>query len=146
MHGADGIIRPIFRCTHPSCEHFVKKVTDVECSECPLKILTSMRPPDYTENEISLRSFDQPSISEDGTIRYPKTGWEPPKIPEGYKRGEDDWTFVPLFQICPDRVLVNQVAPCGCIKINAMCNNDKSEHFQKVVDADKCGACLVRRK
>lgn len=145
-HGADGVIRPIVRCNHPSSQYYVKKVDDKICAECPLKILTSMRPVNYTEFRPTFRSFDQPKIYEDGTIEYPKTGWEPPKTPEGYRKGKDDWTFIPLFQICLDRVLVNTVAPCGCIKVHAMCDNEKSEHYEKQVDPDKCSACPVRRQ
>lgn len=150
-HNTDGSLRPLHRCNHPSSAMYVKEVTPADCAECPFRIATKLRPPEYRETHLTIRNFGQPKLLEDGSLVYPRQGWEPPSTPAGYKpkstdpRSDDAWVFLPMLKHCVDRQMVNTVKPCGCINVILMCESPTSEHRGKLVDMHKCDACPVAR-
>lgn len=150
-HNKDGSMTPLARCTHQACSKFNTNLQAEDCAECPLRVFTKrVRPPGYAEMQINAREFGEPKIVK-GMLIYPKTGWEPPKLPEGYRRLDDDlksegaWSFVPIWPECVDREMANTVQPCGCVQINAMCASKESEREGRRVKVDQCHACPVRR-
>ena len=86
-----------------------------------------------------------PEIQEDGTIVYPKIGWEPPPVPPGYKRKSDDlgsedaWTLVRIQPLCRFCKLVQvKRGNCGCLRVVPTCTyRGKSEN----IDVDRCESC-----
>lgn len=86
-----------------------------------------------------------PEIRDDGTIIYPKIGWEPPPVPPGYKRKSDDlsrddaWTLVRIEPLCTFCKLVQtRRKNCGCLRVVPTCTyRGKSEN----IDFDRCDSC-----
>jgi hypothetical protein len=111
--------------------------------------------PDLVAIELTLppddgvkRSFQRPIFESDGTLRYPKHegDWEPPPVPNGYVRDEDDaWRFLPLWLPC---ALRHQSAylndNCGCIVIIMRCNNQSVKYYGNRISADACKNCKLR--
>lgn len=147
----DGGTGHLARCTHQSSSHFAQELAAEDCATCPVRVFTRLRPPGYCDLPVINRDFGEPKVMPNGTLVYPKNGWEPPKVPEGYRRKSDDlksedaWTFVPEWPPCIDREMANTVLSCGCIKINAMCASSDSPSHGKQVTVDNCRQCLVRR-
>jgi hypothetical protein len=139
------------RCTHQSCTSFGKTVSTETCAQCPLRINTDIRPQGYTEKPVSQRDFEQPIIDSKGCIIYPQTGWEPPVVPAGYKRLDENirspgaWIFVPDWPTCQDREMANTVRPCGCVQIHAMCMSNASDKKGLELAPTDCVNCPVRR-
>jgi hypothetical protein len=69
----------------------------------------------------------RPRILSDGTITYPKKGWEPPPVPEGYRRkgsnlrSSDAWVFIPVLQECPRRSFHITYTICGAARLSYRC-------------------------
>ena len=69
----------------------------------------------------------KPRIFENGTIAYPKRGWEPPPVPAGYRRKVDDlrssdaWIFLPDLSPCKNRSKVIKYSACGAANIQYQC-------------------------
>lgn len=149
--GRDGSKKTIQRCAHQASSHFTQDVTAEDCSSCPLRMFTKLRLIDYTALQINGREFGEPKLMEDGSLVYPRTGWEPPRVPEGYNRKSDDpksddaWVFLPEWPPCVDREMANTVLPCGCIKMNAICASLVSGKHGSRVSVDLCRQCPVRR-
>lgn len=146
----EGEKTPISRCAHSGCDKFAKDVTPADCAGCILRVAGRLPVPAYILHD-STRDFQQPTLLEDGSIAYPKTGWEPPKCPDGYKpkstdpKSADAWVFTPLSPPCADRHQYNGTLPCGCIKVTQVCVSRDSGHFGKAVDPEVCQTCPVRR-
>jgi hypothetical protein len=125
---------------------YKKNVAEHECSSCVLRQpLLSLkpckkRPPEDPE-------FSQPSYGEAGEICYDKAS-KVPKSPEGYQRREEsNYTFDPIWPLCPYRLFNNDLAPDGELKINAYCaalgQKVSLENCQKcVVDVETMGGSL----
>lgn len=152
MMASDGSTTVKTECFHISCESLGKEVTPTICAQCPLRVTqTFLKPPGYKEIQVNERDFGQPKIMEDGSLVYPRTGFEPPVVPEGYYRKSDNirddgaWTFIPLWPPCGDRSTANTVRSCGCVQINAMCGSKDSQHHGQRVVLTECLACPVRR-
>jgi len=95
--------------------------------------------------EQNMSGYIRPRVHKDGTIVYPKKGWEPPPVPDGYERkttnlkSPDAWTFLPKFANCEHRVPVEGKAQsCGCMAMILHCNRTG-----KLVEIDgaACPAC-----
>ena len=146
----DGSTGEVHRCAHVACESLGRDVTDEVCDACPLRIETDIRPPGYRERMVGSRDFQEPKVLPDGTMIYPKTGWEPPLCPEGYKRknedprSEDAWVFVPVWPECSARKTVNTIQNCGCVKINSLCTSPESDKNGQLVVLSMCQECPVR--
>lgn len=63
----------------------------------------------------------------DGTLVYPKQGWEPPPVPAGYRRKSNDlhspdaWAFEPVLPACNLRTREISFTPCGAAKVVYFC-------------------------
>ena len=143
-----GSVGETHRCTHQSCASFTQAVTPEICSQCPLRQEINVA---ATELQITERDFQQPIIDSKGLIIYPRTGYEPPVVPLGYKRLDDNirspgaWMFVPQWPDCKDRTMANTVRPCGCLQINALCVSDDSGKKGENISPKDCVNCPVRR-
>lgn len=69
----------------------------------------------------------RPRVFEDGTIVYPKRGWEPPPVPEGYRRktgdlrSPDAWVFLPVLDACTHRTKKINYSACGAAQVTYHC-------------------------
>lgn len=79
-------------------------------------------------------------------ILAPKVGWEPPPVPVGYKRKNDDltndeaWEFIPT-RFCLHVKLIETWKPnCGCKRYETVCRLDDSPLTER-----KCQQCLHRK-
>lgn len=94
--------------------------------------------------EIDVSQLNRPRIYSDGTVVYPKRGWEPPPVPEGYVRKTknlrslDAWKFVPKFKLCSHRVFKEGEKSCGCVTMLLHCN--RSGELVKINEA-QCQDC-----
>lgn len=153
MLARDGSSETQHRCTHRANMLFGTAVCPDDCAGCPLRMFTKeIRPDDFHESPADeSRDFGQPVKLQNGTLIYPKTGWEPPSAPEGYARVSDDpkspeaWIFVPLWPDCQDREMTNTVKSCGCLKITAMCASSVAATYGQKIDVAACKACPHRR-
>lgn len=152
----DGSRGEKMRCAHLVCESYAKNVTAEICASCPLRVPIPVIPPNYKEQQVTARDFQQPKAMPDGSLVYEKTGLglDPPICPGGYKRKSEDfstndaWVFVPLWPECRDRQQVNTVSPCGCISVHPFCTsaaigNDKNN---RLVVLNDCEGCPAARK
>lgn len=69
----------------------------------------------------------KPRVSADGTIAYPKRGWEPPPVPDGYRRksnhlaSPDAWIMVPVLPTCKHRTQQIEHTPCNAARMTYHC-------------------------
>jgi hypothetical protein len=126
-------------------------VTPDHCKACVLRV-PKKEHADKTANRPTIRDFQEPKLMDDGSLVYPRTGWEPPKVPEGYRRKSDDirssdaWVFIPEWPGCVDRVMSNTVSACGCVHINAFCGSKTAENKGKQINVNACVGCPHRRE
>lgn len=86
----------------------------------------------------------RPRILKDGTITYPKKGWEPPPVPDGYQRkgsnlqSSDAWVFVPVLQECPHRSFHVAYTVCGAAKLTYQCA------LHGDVNSIECHSCMEK--
>lgn len=151
LYNKDGSKGEIHRCAHLSCSQHGQDVSPENCAECPLRIEQDFRSISNNERMVARRDFQQPKILRDGTMIYPKTGWEPPKCPDGYEpksanpRDPNAWVFIPKWPKCLDRKMINTVENCGCIQINSLCTSKDSEFNGQLVVLKMCEDCPVKR-
>lgn len=76
-----------------------------------------------------MAKYARPRIFPDGTIVYPRLGWEPPPAIPGYirkgnnPRSSDAWTFIPIWNKCPHRIeKVKKRENCQCLMIYHVCD------------------------
>lgn len=83
----------------------------------------------------------RPRVFSDGTIIFPKRGWEPPPEPAGYQRkvanlrSPDAWVFLPVMEACGHRTNNITYSACGAAKLAYRCD------LFGVVLPPQCGAC-----
>jgi len=86
----------------------------------------------------------RPRIFADGTLVYPKRGWEPPPVPAGYRRkvsnlrSPDAWIFLPVLEACEHREKSITYAACGAAQIKYHC----ALHGQ--VQPPQCQSCTEK--
>lgn len=86
----------------------------------------------------------RPHKASDGTISYPKRGWEPPPIPDGYQRkstnlkSSDAWIFIPILPPCQHRTVVVETGHCGAQAYKYSCRD------VRLYDLSRCGRCDAR--
>jgi len=91
------------------------------------------------------RSFGRARIMSDGSVIYPKKGWEPPPPLEGYDRDPGNaWRFLPLWPACKHRSQIIGVKPCGALRIVARCMCSSCPLFKSEVKLADCSACQLR--
>lgn len=77
-----------------------------------------------------------------GELVYPKRGWEPPPVPEGYRRKSDDlrttdaWVMVPVLPECTKRSEQVTYSRCGAAVYSYLCTLRGAK-----VTAKQCLAC-----
>jgi hypothetical protein len=94
-------------------------------------------------------TYTQPHRLDDGTLIYPRRGWEPPPPIEGYRRksnnprSADAWIFVPCWSDCKFR-RSEQVKKegCRCVTFFHTCTNDLVG-VGRVVTTSICAHCKV---
>ena len=143
----NGCIDVTMACNHPGAVTYGRPVDYATCRGCPLR---TQKPPSRPDSSVPIpakRDFKQPTIQPDGRLVYEKTGWEPPVCPDGYNRDPDNmWAFIPVWMPCADRDFENNVRPCGCITVNAVCHSETSGRKDKKVASITCQSCPVRRE
>lgn len=83
----------------------------------------------------------------DGSVVYPKKGFEPPPPIDGYERDPgNEWRFKPLWPACKARTQVIGHKPCGAIHIVTRCMCTACPLFKGVVSLGDCEGCSVREE
>ncbi len=83
----------------------------------------------------------RPHRMTDGTLVYIKRGWEPPAIPDGYKRKSNDfkspdaWVMIPILVPCSTRTFMEEKGSCGAVKIMYHCDG------KRIRDLTTCHWC-----
>lgn len=83
----------------------------------------------------------KPRIMTDGTICFPKRGFEPPPVPAGYRRksnnlrNPDAWIMLPILKPCEHRTTSIEYGECGSCTIIYFCKGDR------LYDLSKCIKC-----
>ena len=69
----------------------------------------------------------RPRETSDGELVYPKRGWEPPPVPDGYRRKSPDlrtsdaWVMIPILPECNVREPRIEYANCGAARYSYFC-------------------------
>ena len=142
--GRDGSTVIIHRCAHIDCERFTSTVAESDCASCVMRVPSNHAPACVVFD--GKKDFAEPTLNSDGSITYPKTGWEPPRCPQGFERTDDPWTFKPLWAPCADRQLHARKLSCGCIELDGICDSKESAKAGQLVVLGDCEACPVRRE
>ena len=88
--------------------------------------------------------MSRPHRMTDGTLVYIKKGWEPPAVPEGYRRksnnfkNSDAWVLIPVLPPCETRITTEEKGSCGAIKIMYHCQG------KRIHDLTTCHRCEER--
>lgn len=89
--------------------------------------------------------FGRARVQADGSILYPKRGWEPPPPMEGFERNPTNpWHFLPKWPECQSRQQVLMQKPCGAIDVKMICKNQEAEAFHTDVTVQTCEGCPHR--
>lgn len=143
MHGRDGSMAIIHRCAHVDAERFTSTVTESDCAACVMRVPSNHTLPAMKFDGV--KDFAEPTLNADGSITYPRTGWEPPRCPKGFERTDDPWTFRPLWAPCADRQLIGRKLSCGCIELDGVCGSKEGAKAGQLVVLTDCEACPVRQ-
>lgn len=91
-------------------------------------------------------SFSRARMLSDGSIVYPKKGFEPPPPIEGYERDPGDpWHFKPIWPDCKARIQTLYLKKCGATGILSVCANQECPKFQKQLTLTDCQGCPFRQ-
>jgi hypothetical protein len=92
------------------------------------------------------KTFARGRFMPDGSLVYPKKGWEPPPEVEGYQRDPGNaWRFLPLWPPCQTRARMLKMKKCGAYNVVMACTNGQCEHNQNVVTLQICQNCPLRQ-
>lgn len=93
-------------------------------------------------------SYIRPRKLDDGTVIYPKRGWEPPPLIPGYvrksnnPRSADAWIFIPTWNFCEYRKeFIVQRENCRCETLIHRCQHKTQKDLK--VDAVVCETCKI---
>lgn len=93
------------------------------------------------------RSFGKGRFMPDGSIVYPKKGWEPPPDIEGYRRDPGNaWVFLPLWPACADRTRTAYMKKCGAYCVIMTCESQECPAKGQQVTFNQCRDCPFRRE
>lgn len=91
--------------------------------------------------------YQRPHILDSGILIYPKRGWEPPPLVEGYRRKSDDpknsdaWILLPVWKDCPFRKQIQiKKEGCRCITFYHICVHDNIGYGTKA-NLNLCSSC-----
>lgn len=140
--GRDGTSTTVCRCAHVDCERFTQLVTESDCAGCVMRVPSNKMPACVVHE--GPKDFAEPHY-EIGLLVYPRTGWEPPRVPYGFERTDDPWVFRPLWATCADRQFNARKLSCGCIELDGVCASKQSGREGQLVVLQVCEACPVRR-
>jgi hypothetical protein len=91
--------------------------------------------------------YTKPHVLDDGTLVYPKRGWEPPPLIEGYCRksnnpkNSDAWILIPIWTTCIFRKQIQvRKEGCRCVTIYHVCTNENIG-CETVVNLNLCSKC-----
>lgn len=97
--------------------------------------------------KIAASTFGRARRLPDGSLLFKKKGWEPPPVPEGFKRDpKNAWHFVPTFPLCEFRIQTHRMKPCGAIDMITVCNCPDCPLRQNTVVESQCNACTFRKE
>jgi len=89
--------------------------------------------------------YIRPRRMPDGSLVYPKRGWEPPPSIMGYHRKSNDpktvdaWVFIPDFDFCEYRIEEEiKREGCGCITYTYVCGCP-----QETRTSTACKTCIL---
>jgi hypothetical protein len=142
MKESCGCVRVIPTCTYNGKSAVIMEET---CKKCPHN--TTIEKPTI-DGDITMQeqqTHARPRLLNDGTIAYPKRGWEPPAIPAGYERKSNDlrsadaWIFIPIIKPCKHRQRHLTFSPCGNAKIVWVCGPTG-----RCVETTRCSTCEDR--
>lgn len=140
----DGSKSLIHRCAHVDCERHGKDVDEAACQGCVMRVPSNHTAPCAVFG--GKKDFAEPKLNPDGTLTYPKTGWEPPRVPYGFERSiEDAWTMIPKWPPCALRQMIGRKLSCGCVEFNSVCGSQESRKPGQLVVLSDCEACSVRK-
>lgn len=89
--------------------------------------------------------FGRARVQADGSLAYPKKGWEPPPPVGGYDRDPGNkWRFIPKWLKCMYRVRLMNVKQCGAVDILMMCQCIKAPTNRQQVHLRHCESCPWR--
>ena len=121
---------PIEKIRHP--EYYqAKQVAPETCLACP-ECEKGFDP------KISMQ--ERPREMSDGSLVYIKRGWEPPSVPDGYRRKSENlhsseaWVMLPILPECSRRWKKTTYSKCGAARITYLCNG-------KDVTGKECMKC-----
>ena len=93
------------------------------------------------------RSFGKGRFMPDGSLTYPKKGWEPPPDLEGYTRDPGNaWRFLPLWPVCLDRTRTAYIQKCGAYNVIMTCHSAECPANGEKVTLSLCQGCPFRRE
>lgn len=130
-------------CNCPNAKKFKQRVTADICNRCSFRKGINEPEKRIMAEE---KTHGRPRFFSDGTIAYPKRGYEPPPCPVGYRRkskdlkNSDAWIFLPILPTCPDRHREIEYGRCGAASITYFCTR-KSERM-RIYDLSTCNKCL----
>ncbi len=86
----------------------------------------------------------RPNKAADGSLTYPQRGFEPPKVPAGYRRktlnlkSPDAWSFLPILPPCEHRTVETETGYCGAQAHKYSCKG------VRLYDLSRCGRCNAK--
>jgi hypothetical protein len=84
-----------------------------------------------------------PRVMPDGTLVFPHRG-KPPEIPDGYIKGKDMWTLIPVWHQCPFReYFVFKSEECNCQRAGFRCGHPSNfvNNIRPFSTVEYCGVC-----
>jgi hypothetical protein len=116
------------------------------CYDCGKRYEQGPEPAPFIQG--SNVSFGRARVQPDGSLIYPKKGWEPPPPPgSGYERDPGNkWRFIALWPAClmRQRVMIKKL--CGAVSIKHICKCSECPLFQNDVNLTHCEGCEHRRE
>lgn len=130
-------------------------VTDLGCETCPNhsrndkpveEPIPKIVIPEMTPSQ---QTHKRPRLLANGIIAYPMKGWEPPAVPNGYRRKSTDlrsadaWVFIPTIEPCKHRKREIEYTPCGNAKVSFTCDKPGCRAYGSGV-VTYCNTCEER--
>lgn len=92
-------------------------------------------------------SFAKGRLMPDGSIIYPKKGFEPPPPIEGYNRDPGNaWRFIPLWPACKFLNRTLQLKRCGSYNIKMTCGCADCPLLGQILKIEDCQSCPLRQE
>lgn len=96
--------------------------------------------------QITDKSFSRARFQPDGSLIYPKKGFEPPPPIEGYVRDPGNkWKFIPIWPDCSTRARMLQLKQCGAYNVIMVCKNAECDKAQLPLAITDCQGCPFRQ-